>query len=645
MDPLSITAGVFSLLSSLAALSMKINDFREDFEGAESEIRGLIEELDSLGLILKQLEGSCKAINKNLVDDLSKILQRLNTAVIEIQLFLTTTLGKKLRGPFWAFTGKKQCGQFCRRLEAYKSTLNITLTLASICSRELHERGDEILSSIHNTQLALPETGAGDEYVLQKYLAELETVYETSTAAGYWEDDTHTEVSVEPRKQISYNLKLATVSESPPSGSGGPQGASLNLHPYPSTTQAQSRGNAKIEAIAKLWESGKIKRREYLHPVGRGYSTYPELTAVRRENFAIWIRTSALRHNAYGRIIRGTMLGEHEPDSFELPVKDYWPEKKKSDVSIENREIAGLAFSDDEGSLIAVLSRDSSVSGKEYLIISWEAGAGEGVFKRRFKLQRVSPKWASLSPDGRFFASQSDKQVQIFDININRHLKPFEEGDNMWHSRVWSRNCDKLLVASIDFRSALLSSRRAETATINIYQTSTESLIFSATLKDLGFKEINHSLMFDFEFSGLDNNLTIVARGCDWGPSVFSNFKPTPKSVSKLSRGQTFWGTINLDDKTTSLKQVDKKGEHNYEISKYSGDGSYVFRRHKSGEGIQLVGLGSDSKVLVVDTQDSGRYMCNYFTSTLDSETNRIFRFVVRSGPLSVGMIVWEPES
>ncbi len=134
-DPFGITAGVIGVLSSLITLSMRINDFRKDVQDAESEIRQLTHEVDDLTLILKQLEDA-KARGKlpgNLTNDLVTLLQRLNTAVIETELHLKGAAGKKLRGAYWAFTGKSQCNQLCRRLESYKSTLNLTLTMADVC--------------------------------------------------------------------------------------------------------------------------------------------------------------------------------------------------------------------------------------------------------------------------------------------------------------------------------------------------------------------------------------------------------------------------------------------------------------------------------------------------------------------------------
>lgn len=134
MDPLSITTGVLGALSSLTALSMKINDFRKDVQEAGTELQLLTQEVSSLTLILKQLDEAKNQgkLARTLTQDLDKVLQNLNKTTIETELFLKATQSRTLKGVYWAFTGKSQCVQFCRRLESYKSTLVLTLTLSNV---------------------------------------------------------------------------------------------------------------------------------------------------------------------------------------------------------------------------------------------------------------------------------------------------------------------------------------------------------------------------------------------------------------------------------------------------------------------------------------------------------------------------------
>lgn len=134
MDPVSITVGVIGLLSSLSSLSTKINELRTDFHDADSDMTQITHEIGHLSQILKRLEDAWKRglLNQSLQTDLSGVLHRLQTIVIETELHLKRAAARTLRGVHWAFSGKKQFQQFCRRLESYKSTLNLSLTLSDM---------------------------------------------------------------------------------------------------------------------------------------------------------------------------------------------------------------------------------------------------------------------------------------------------------------------------------------------------------------------------------------------------------------------------------------------------------------------------------------------------------------------------------
>ncbi|KAK6543604.1 hypothetical protein TWF694_000346 [Orbilia ellipsospora] len=195
-DPLSITAGVFSVLGSLTTLTLKLNEIQSTIQEASTEVRQLTEEVDSLKLILRQL-GEIQlqgGVASNLRDDLATLLQLLHSTVTDVDYFLRNTLKRSFRGAFWAFSGKSKSAQFCRRLESYKATLNMTLIISTISSgQELHGRADEILNGINDIRARLPNENG---YILQRYLTELETVYECSTIAG----------SIEPERGIEIVL-------------------------------------------------------------------------------------------------------------------------------------------------------------------------------------------------------------------------------------------------------------------------------------------------------------------------------------------------------------------------------------------------------------------------------------------------------
>lgn len=133
VDPTSITTGIVGILSSLTTLSMRINDLRKDFKGAADEINQLTREVDNLRLILKRIdEQNPLQIPPNLANELPSILSTLNTSIVETDILLRKVSQKKFRSAYWAFSGKKECTELCKKLESYKSTLNLALTLSTV---------------------------------------------------------------------------------------------------------------------------------------------------------------------------------------------------------------------------------------------------------------------------------------------------------------------------------------------------------------------------------------------------------------------------------------------------------------------------------------------------------------------------------
>jgi len=133
-DPLSIAAGVVGILASLTALSMRVQEFRKDFKESSTEIRQLTREISDLTLILGRLDEARSSLSlpHKLGDDLRSVLQDLNSVIVEADIHLRKASERKLRGAYWAFTGKKECVELCRGLESHKSTLNLALTLSSV---------------------------------------------------------------------------------------------------------------------------------------------------------------------------------------------------------------------------------------------------------------------------------------------------------------------------------------------------------------------------------------------------------------------------------------------------------------------------------------------------------------------------------
>ncbi|KAK6522210.1 hypothetical protein TWF281_002776 [Arthrobotrys megalospora] len=192
-SPSPSTAGVLTLLGSLVALSLTFSErFQRRFQDAESsraqpepEIQQLSKEINNLNSYIKQIEAARaqSRIPQGLSDHLETIFEKLNTAVVEIDDFLKASLKESnLNGRlYWEDAGKRECAGFCQRLEAYKLTLEITLTWSTVSSTQLQTRFNKIRSGIQYTDT--PDA-TGRDYVLQLFLGELESVYENSNGRG-----------------------------------------------------------------------------------------------------------------------------------------------------------------------------------------------------------------------------------------------------------------------------------------------------------------------------------------------------------------------------------------------------------------------------------------------------------------------------
>jgi hypothetical protein len=134
MDPLSITVGVFGLVSSVTTLSLRANEFSHDFNEASKEMEGLSRELADLTMILQRLQSMGTSINlpSSLTRDLGQVLQNCNQTVVKMEVFLQKASTCRMRAISWALSGKKECLQICRAIEAHKSTIGVTLALSSM---------------------------------------------------------------------------------------------------------------------------------------------------------------------------------------------------------------------------------------------------------------------------------------------------------------------------------------------------------------------------------------------------------------------------------------------------------------------------------------------------------------------------------
>ena len=163
MDPLSITASVVGLASSVTALSIRINEFTSDFRDAAADVEGVSRELADMTMILQKLRNETStsiSLPNHLQRDLDQVLRNCNRSVVEMDVFLKKASTRKMKSMSWAFSGKKECMNICRAIEAHKSTINITLALSSMYVFNFHGYIDYICDiSSTGSPVILSKTG------------------------------------------------------------------------------------------------------------------------------------------------------------------------------------------------------------------------------------------------------------------------------------------------------------------------------------------------------------------------------------------------------------------------------------------------------------------------------------------------------
>lgn len=101
MEAFPIVVGVVSLLSSITSLSMRLNEFRDNYTEAVSEIDALNHELSDLSTILKRLHevGGTAAVS-NLGKDLNSVLENCNRTVVATDLLLQKACTRRFRAVY-----------------------------------------------------------------------------------------------------------------------------------------------------------------------------------------------------------------------------------------------------------------------------------------------------------------------------------------------------------------------------------------------------------------------------------------------------------------------------------------------------------------------------------------------------------------
>ncbi|KAK6530789.1 hypothetical protein TWF281_007625 [Arthrobotrys megalospora] len=669
MDPISITAGVLSITSSLVTLALKINEIRETLQEASSEIQQLTEEVDSLKLILKQIDEvhSQGGIARNLIEDLATVLQRLNSTVVETDCFLRDVLKKSFRAAFWAFSGKAKSVQFCRRLESYKSTLSMTLVISTISSgRELHGRADQILTGINDIRTHLPRN---DDFILQRYLTELETVYEGSTVIGAIEPEEPILPANDQRRSNNFipnrrpepparpvprPMRLPEIEDPYRSSSstgqtsyqvfdnhlsgiqGNSQAGHGLTHEAGSDSTSQKTSNEgqsphRKRPISKIWPS-RIRKPKFIIDLNIDMRLTDGIVASSADRFAVFVPYPGpgFEDTIYGQLVFGDI---GRPDVVEIPINRgiHSRERVLQFGGLEDPRSHGsiehLAFQNRDTLVAVVQDRPFEYSDYRQFIVLWRISGmtwSQLWVSPSLDFEPKGSAKSALSAKGRLFSyrkHRSDISVHAVDETWKEILTikvvPFCDYRDM----VFSQNEEKILIFSTTWDK---NTKDPLNTYIDIYDIKTQLQQCHVEINELSIEPgyIESKPQIRFFFTGTSDAVLVVGGYATFeaeesaGGKGEHGQKSPDKTDSKISVEKNFCATIDLTTGKISVHNVGPRFQQIYKNPIFAPDGScFLVTR----EDVEILSLSS--------YPGSGRSLYNYASMIKSSSGQRTLRF------------------
>ncbi len=157
MDPLSITAGVASLLGSLAALSKQITSFVVVAQGAKADMGAFLEEITSLMPALETLRqpelvrhypDALRPHLLSIVRECDGVAGRMRELLSNLS---SASWGRRMQ---WSLTSRDETDRLRQSLEARKSALQIAIGVLNLSTNQSLQ---EATSSIRGNAALIPE--------------------------------------------------------------------------------------------------------------------------------------------------------------------------------------------------------------------------------------------------------------------------------------------------------------------------------------------------------------------------------------------------------------------------------------------------------------------------------------------------------
>jgi hypothetical protein len=168
MDPLSITVGCSTLVSTVLKVSIQINGFVREVRDARWDLDAVSRELISLKTVLEILSEDAEnstggGFPQSLVRQICGILTNCGGVLEQIEASLQKHAGGGVkRGVKWSLSGRDDVNKLRSSLEAHKSALDIALDMVALYV-SLYRHQDQIIQLIYTARTMAREIKADTE--------------------------------------------------------------------------------------------------------------------------------------------------------------------------------------------------------------------------------------------------------------------------------------------------------------------------------------------------------------------------------------------------------------------------------------------------------------------------------------------------
>lgn len=137
MDPLSITVGCVTLITTIGKSSLAISAFVKDCRAARYDLDAIARELTSLENVLQLLKDDVGAANgsnipDNIREHLSNVISNCSQVLADLDNLLRKHSGARFEAARWALSGKDDATKLRSTLEAHRGALGLALDMISM---------------------------------------------------------------------------------------------------------------------------------------------------------------------------------------------------------------------------------------------------------------------------------------------------------------------------------------------------------------------------------------------------------------------------------------------------------------------------------------------------------------------------------